>query len=470
MGSNPSTRLVRPISKFNTSAGSVSDSGFLSAALNDMARAGAYIYPGASASNAEVPYAALASIMAQAQTASRNMGGAKFSAQLDDGLNGNLEFTGIETAPSLQLGTHNVGPLISAVHSTAIVHKLDFSLYTSGGAPDMRDVDVSNAVGALQQVMQGTVRHWIRNVLPDLTAAEQEEAVAIHEANTEPLRVVDRILSNSDELKIPGLVEVVEAVPMVKFHFLNMLLGGLNSSDGEFWRTFLGLLGELGLIYAPAFGGAEENGRLIVVETQLSEAASRTNIDGLQLRSQWSAPDSPVGKVMLPKVPMSGLPRGKDKNTTLPSQATRTSISYPPGAPKGRVVALPLPPFISPVFQSLAGLWQAQSKSMVPASIRASQDRAKSLALQQQNAVHDFLRGYAKTMYGRLQLSLSAAGIAVPMSFDWEVGKAYEVGVRGTKMFKGILASVTHNVSSKGNGSALTELAFSHVLWGGNSF
>ena len=470
MASNSATRLVKPKATFSTSAGSTTDSGFMSAQLNDMARAGAYIYPGNAADNAAIPYSELAAIMAAAQKASRDMSGAAFAANLDGGDDANLNFTGVETAPVLQLSEASVGPLISAVHATARVHRLDFSLYTSGGVPDMRNIDLSNVVMALRTVFQTTVRHWIREVLPDMTAAEQEEANTIHEANTAPLQIVDRILANSPAYSIPGLQSVAKEVPMVREHFINLLLSGLNSSDGEFWGTFLGLVQELGLIYAPEFGGEEANGRLISVENTLSSAKARLDVDGLQLRSQLQRPEVAIGKVLIPKVPMSGLPRSKDKKITLPSQATRVSITYPAGAPKGRVVTLPLPPFISPVFQSLAGLWQKPSVSLMPSSVRASQDRAKQLALRQQEAVHDFLRGYAKVMFGRLQLQGSSAGLAVPLSFDWQVGQAYEVGVRGTRMFKGILASISHNISSKGNGSAITELAFSHVLWGSNSF
>ncbi len=469
MAGDTSTRLVLPKARFSTSSGSVTDSGFLSAALNDMARAGCYVYPGAVGGAAEVPYKELASILGAGQKASL-AGKVTFTAKLDVGEGSSLNYSGMEVSPTVQIGVANVGPLMNSLHATSKIHRLDFSLYTLGGGPDLRDIGMSNVVQTLRDLLQLTVRHWLKHKLPDMTANEQKEARALHESNTEPLQILDRILSNSRAHKIDGLEEAAKSVSMIRMHFLNFLLSGFNSSQGEFWGGFLGVCRDVGLLYAPVFGGEEDNGSLIAVEESMRQSTDRTDLSVVHWRGTPGLPDVPVGKVIIPKVPMSNLSRGAQTRQILPSQATRTSITYPEGQTQGRILALPLPPYLSPVFQSLAGSWNALGRTVDGSSIRENMSRMRTLAQEQQEAVHKFLRGYAKNMFHLMKLQGSQASIQVPLSFDWEVGKAYKVGVRGVALFEGLLASINHAVSSKGQGTASTDLTFSHVLWGGNTF
>lgn len=470
MASNQPAQQVNPTAKFNTSAGSVSDAGFFSAALNDMARASAYIHPSSSGGSVSaVPYAAIAGIMAAAQNSARSAT-ARFKASSDDGLDGSINFEGFEVMPAVQVGVAAVGPLINAVHATAKLHRLDFSLYTNSSTAELKEIELSDVVAALREVLQRTVRHWISNVLPDLPAGSRAEAEKIHQANTEPLQIVDRILKASSPVAIPGLVEAANAVRMVKFHFINMLLAGLNSSEGEFWPGFLDLAQTLGLLYAPEFGSADKNGKFVSVEAALDQAEDRSDVDGLQFQSQLGLPEVPVGRVLIPRIPGASLGRGEERKNTLPSQATRTSIVYPAGDPVGRTALLSPPPFISPVYQSMAGLWSAPSGALGASSIRENMSRQQKIASTQQRAIHDFLRGYAELMFKRMKLQSSSAAFSMPLSYGWNVGTAYKVGVGGTPLFTGLLESVNHSIGSRGGtGTASTELAFSNVLWGSNT-
>lgn len=470
MAGDDPTKLVQPQVKFSTSAGSTSDSGFFSAALNDLARVGCYIYPGDTSGVAEVPFKEIASILAASQSSARSSR-LSFSASLATDADGGISFSGVEVSPTVQMGVANVGPMLNAVHATGRIHALDFSLYTMGGNPDLRSVTLTDIVKAIRDTLQITVRYWLKNVLPGMTpASAQKEAAALHADNTEPLQILDRILANSAAYKIPGLEEAAKAVPMIKTHFLNFLLDGFNSSQGEFWGGFLGMCQSLGLLYAPSFGDAEANGSLISVESSLQAAESRTDLSVIGWRGSPGLPEVPIARVMIPKVPMSNLGRSEQTRKLLPSQATRTSITYPEGDTKGRVLSLQVPPYLSPVFQSLAGSWSAAGRNVNGASVRENMSRMRAMAQAQQEAIHQFLRGYAQNMFKAMKLQGSQVGLQVPLSFDWEVGKSYQVGIRGVPVFKGLLASVNHAISSKGSGTAQTDLAFNHVLWGGNSF
>ena len=124
MAGDDPTKLVRPQVKFSTSAGSTSDSGFFSAALNDLARVGCYIYPGDTSGVAEVPFKEIASILAASQSSARSSR-LSFSASLATDADGGISFSGVEVSPTVQMGVANVGPMLNAVHATGSFHALD---------------------------------------------------------------------------------------------------------------------------------------------------------------------------------------------------------------------------------------------------------------------------------------------------------------------------------------------------------
>lgn len=290
----------------------------------------------------------------------------------------------------------------------------------------------------------------------------------IHEQNTEPLQILDRILGASDELEMDSLELLSQKVKQVHNRINSWIVEKLNSGAGDFWSNFISLLTDFGLIYAPAFGGVEDNGRLINLKAAFDAAKTRTDVAGLNFTQSMQLPEVPVGYVMISRVPASGPLRSYAENINLiPGQIIQNSVSYPPGKSDGRAHVVNMPPFLSSVFMNL-GQQTDFGRTLQPGQSRKAMEDLTTLVQTQTDALRAFLTQYAKQVLHLVQLQGSTASLACVLDLSFEVGTAYEIGVSGDVLFRGLLASVQHSVSSNDRGpDATTRLSFSHVQWGG---
>lgn len=462
--SNNPVQLKSVRATFRTGGVSVTDGGTLSSALGDFARASAVIYPGDTSGTAQLPFEQIAAIMGEAQRNVLNLESAAF----EGGISGDSEvtFEGFAVQPVLQASAGFFGPVVHAVHATALVQRLDFSMYLDDSL-HMDDVEVGDIVETMRQVLQRTVRYWLTAVFPSLTDAEKGTALRMHEQNVRPLQVLDSILGASEKHEIEGLAELLNTVAIVRHEIIRHIQRSLSVSVGSFWPAFTQLCRGFGLVYAPVIGDQDSNGRLINVRKEL-EAAADLDADGTSFQPSLARPEMPVSYVIIPKVPAPVNFRAAEPSSrVLPNQVTRTNIRYPANQVTGKGYAAAVPEFLSPVFQLITSGYSGYGRTASSERFRSELARLRQLTQESTDAIHKFLEGYARSIFHAIQLQDSTASLSTPLNLSVETGKAYTVSIRGTALFKGLLAQVSHSVSCRvGSPAASSSLGFSHVQWG----
>lgn len=449
---------------FTAGGSSLSDGGTLAASLNDFARVSAQIFP-SSGGSADVPYAQMASALGSAQQRSMAQSAASFSAAMS-GDDGDLKFEGHEVAPSLQASTGQFSPVVNGVHHTSLIQRLNMALYLSETYV-IENITEASIPARINAIIHAIVTNWREVFFPRMTSADQAVAAKLHQLNTEPLQILDRILASSPDHRIDGLDTLAKQAPLVHQSVNNWIVRSLTSSNENFWENFLGLCQSFGLIYAPAIGTSEENGQLIGVKEAFDNAGSKLDLPPFQLQQTLDIPEVPITYVLIPRVSSGQLRGYLDKSDLVPGQTVQAIVRYPADRFDGRGYVMAPPSFLANVFQSLdqAAGW---GSTMLPGQQRNGLQKQASDVEKSTQALQAFLTGLAKRTLQLLQIQSVTCNLQLPLDLSWEVGKAYEVGMGGTRLFRGLLASCQHAVSSTPQSpQAFTRLAFSHVQWGG---
>lgn len=438
----------------------------LSCALNSYAQASASVYPGDTSGAATVPVSAVATLMGGAQLRALLQSEAAFTASLSvDGES--LDFVGYEMQPGCQAGVGSFNPRIAAQHSTSMLSRLQMSLYSSNLNTPLDEVTSTSIPERILLIVQRLVRDWIKYGYPTLSQKDKELAMRIHEANTEPLQVLERILSTSPAFVLPELTKLLDLSP-AWHHALNQwIAGSLLVGVGDFFGAFTALLEQMGLMYAPAFGKADASGRVIGLRDALAGGQERSVQDTAQLSMPPIPPASQIARVVIEKIPTQGLLRGVQvpESSQLPGQASPTSVVYPTTNRIGRSLVMNPPAFLSPVFSNMQG--GSSGFALKPGTARERLEELTAKTVAMTDALRAYLLAVAKNVYAMTALQGSQAGIVMPLDLTWEVGNNYTVSGQG-RWFTGLLSQVTHQISSNSS-SAQTTLQFSHVQWNGFS-
>lgn len=453
-----------PRVKVQTSVGTVTDGASVSAQLRDFARATGQVYPTPKEDTPSIPYKEIAQVLGSAQTRALQLDNARMRITITGG-GDDLVFQGFEVQPSMTVGVGYFSPGIAGLHAASLVTRLDFSLY-AGSLSHLEDVQVKDIVKAMREIIRRQVEYWRSKVYPTLDKADKETARQLHENNTGPLRIIDRILANSAPHSIDGLEALAKQLPMIRLHIIGMVVEYLSSDAMDSWTGFRELLTMFGLVYAPDIGDSNACGRVISIKAQLQKPTTRTKLDGLTFNPALALPELPITHVLVSKVPMPAVYRAHDNDLLVPNKINRVNIRYPKDRITGRAFRAPVPAYLSPVFMGL-GQRASLGAGMLPGQARDGQEKLRQLVVKSTDVIHSFLEGYAKSVFEGVQLQNSTAFLSLPLSADWKVGDAYEVGIQGASLFVGLLAAVSHTVSGKsGAPSASTQLSFSHVQWG----
>lgn len=449
---------------FTSGGSSLSDGGTLASSLKDFARATAQIFP-SNGGSADIPYAEMAAALGQSQQRSMSQASASLKASMtsDDG---ELSFEGHDTAPAFQASTGQFSPVVNGVHHTSLIQRLNMVLYLSRSEV-IQNIQDESIPARINSIVHAIVTNWREKFYPRMTKSNQAIALPLHQLNTEPLQILDRILSNSASHVIDGLSELAKQAPLVHQSVNNWILRSLTGSNENFWENFMDLCQSFGLIYAPQIGTAEENGKLIGIKEAFAGAESKLDLPPFQIQQTLSIPEVPITHVLIPRV-SSGQLRGYLSDSDLiPGQTVQATVRYPADRFDGRGYVMAPPSFLANVFQSLdkAAGW---GSNMLPGQHRNGLQKQASDTEKSTQALQAFLTGLAKSTLQLIQIQGVTCSLQLPLDLSWETGKAYEVGLGGTRLFRGLLASCQHSVSSSPQApQAFTRLAFSHVQWGG---
>lgn len=451
---------------FAASGGSVSDYGTLMAGLNDFARASAQIYPSppSTSATADIPYSKIASMLGQVQTRSMSQSKPAFNGSISTD-SSTVTLTGHETGPSFAISPGSFNPGVNGVHYTALIQRLNMVLYI-GSTSVIQDIKEPDIPKRILAIVQAVVRNWLTKVYPDMASSDKDVASQIHEMNTEPLQILQRILGSSTSHEIDGLAALAKSAPAVHQSINNWIYRSLTGSGDNFWGSFLTLAQSFGMIYAPDFGTSTQNGRLIGIREAFAAAEEKLECSSVQWSNTLERPDTPITHVVVPRV-SSGHLRGYVENSKLmPGQTVQAFVRYPSGKYDGRGHIMSVPPFLGTVFQNVAAS-AAWGEAMQPGQLRDSIQKQADNVATSVEALRAFLTGLARRTLNLLQVQGVTANLQLPLDPSWQVGKAYTVGLEGQKLFTGLLAQCQHSVaSSEGSPQAFTKLAFNHVQWG----
>lgn len=454
---------------FSVAGAATCDQGSLMAALNDFARASAQIYPGDTGGVADVPMSAIASLFGAAQQRSLTQTGSSFSGSIS-GDGGSLKFSGFEVGPSMSLSVGAVSPMFHAIHATGSLQRLDASIYAAADVP-MEDIVSSDAVSRITQVLERVVEYWIKTTYPKLADKAKVAVSQIHDANTSALKILRKILDNSDGSEIDGLGELSKTVGTVNRAVNNYIASSLTapSGNGGYLGNLLSLAQTFGMLYAPTIGASGENGSLVNVRNAL-DAPEDLDVDSITMTGTVRLPEIPYTHVVVPYAPTASVHHAfVDKSETMVGgQIVRGAVKYPSGAVTGNPYVAPPPPFLTGAFTN-ANEGMSYGRKLSQGKAHNAVETLDRLMTAQADAVRKYMTGYARDIFARVHMEHAQAGCTIPFNSKAEVGKAFKVSCNG-ELFTGILASVTHSVSSAEFGpAAYSQLQFSHVRWKGYS-
>lgn len=442
----------------------------LSASLQEFSRAMAKVYPGATnADTADIPWKEIAAMLGGMQTRSMSQNQGSFSASIT-GTDGSMSFSGFEVFPSLQVSVGSITPEIHAVHQTASVQRLNMALYTQSGIPNaVKETNEKDFPKRVALIIRTLVTDWRKQVFPSMTQTEKTIAERVHNQNTEPLKIVYDILTKSDKFEIDGMDKLAQTIPTVNNALNNWILWSLTSESEGFWERFLEMNRKVGLFYAPSIGGAEDYGTLVNTRKAFEDAEDFEDVDSITFQPNLQLPEVPITYVIMPHLPFtSSFKNYKAESKLLPGQVSPSILRYPPGQVTGHSQVISPPPYIVSTLQNMSSLGGFGSSLSGKAHDQA--EKLDNATTPQVAAMKTFLLSYMRNIFHAIQLQGSSFGMTTILSPKWQVGKAYRVSQSGVLLFKGMLASCSHTVSSSPDSpQAFTQLSFSHVQWGGFS-
>lgn len=438
----------------------------LEASLNNYASCSAAVHIGDTSGAAEPPLAKVASLMGASQRSAYSESKASLQASLSaDG--GSVEFTGFETMPFSNVSVGAFQPAIAGVHATSVLDRLQMDLYSDAPGAAIDTIQTPNLPERILGIVKAVVKDWIKSTYPALSDDDKKLASQIHETNTPALKILESILNASPEFEVPELSLLLDQAEAWHDAINQWILRGMLAPYGGFFGALNGLAGGFGMVYCPSFGGESANGFLQNVGAALDAPVSRTSISGLRIQGAGQQPGVvPVTRVVIERVPFNGqlASHRPDSGSLIPGQVATTSIVYPPQVKTGRALVVEPPAFMAAMVSNARG---AAGASIVAGNARQRVAQITERTETMNRAIRAYLTSVARNVFRMECLRSSTASVTLPLSLDWQPGKAYEIGVNGP-LFTGLLSHVQHAVSSD-NASASTTLQFSHVQWSGFS-
>lgn len=385
---------------------------------------------------------------------------------LTDGQGGTINFGGFISSPGVTVGSGEVAQRITAVHAASLMDSLKLSIYSpTGNSANLTDLKSSAGAWStrLKELTEKMIELWEKKPgTGDMVAIKR----SIHEQNKSFLPAWLQILNNSTESTTQAALGQLNAHPRVDQSINQALRMMLQSNRPQFIEVMMAINGSVQMTYAPGldqddFGRLILTGKLMENEEEGTVAVVRANASLGNIRNLA------VGQVVV-----SGVSFDDEINIRgLGSAAAplkydapvpKLLVRYPDRDVTGiGVNEVPLPSFIpnrldTGPFRDVRGIGRNSDSSYTMA-------RAASIKLSEytRGPLKEFLTDYAKNIYIDTALSGAMFTLHTDLNFSWKPGSYYSVTGPSGKMFNGLLASCTHDVSlSQDNASANTALQF----------
>ena len=436
----------------------------------------------------EVKAANFAEMMAAQQGKYYTSRSPDFTADLDDGSGGKLNFKGFSSSVSCNLKVRSVGLNVSAVHAAKVLSSLSLTMY--GSDLDYKGDENAMPVGpVLSERLSTTTDHMIRDWLrwlevaqagdaKTITDVQQQQLMELHQANEAPLAVWKQVLSASSGTTVYKALSGLTggASNPVNIKIYADLKQRLRSPAEDFFGVIAGIGEAYQLLYIPPADG-DGAGKLVKLG-DLREQSKGASVDDSGLDMSCGNSDlTPVTHVMVSHsirpADATKQPRDQDGN---PVAESVPIMVFPDGAFDGASVMQASAPSWLPTDVSMMVKDPSELKQY---AVKQSQLDAKTYVLRQNDklvltqkvtdAAGAILKEWLKQYYIDMALASSTATVNIPMDLNWTPGTWYDVSSKsGGVIFSGLLAAVKHNmaVASGGGVEASTSLTFTHAEFG----
>ena len=396
---------------------------------------------------------------------------ADFKLNLEERVAGELEFKGYLRNPRYAFSAFNVAMADDGLPEYAIMDSLDYKIYAF---PTLKDTELTAFIedaGSLAKYIIKLTDEMIKagpSENSDLKMSTKDKK-AQHEINKKAHPLFVKLLKNSEKtIGWKKLPEWLKSLGDTKCARLRAVIQSvLFSSSGNFLQCISRLCDEFQLLYVPEL----DNPGKLVNRTDLFQEPEplKLHLISLTLAAGSGKGLFPVRYVTVqPQNIISDIELHNNKQAEVVeskfilcpnpgSSELATSAWYTAG-----------PQWID---YDLSSCQIKDPKSMrrgfTVKKAKSAKQKRKKKRKERAKTIEEVLYKWGMSVYAWQSLATSVASVTIPLNFKPKLGKRYVVRNKDDKqLFSGYLVGIAHNLSSDGNGQALTTLDFSHIMAG----
>lgn len=395
-----------------------------------------------------------------------------FKINIKEKFAGDLEFEGYLRNPRYAFSAFNVAMADDGLIDYAIMDSLDYKIYAFPSLKDSEAINYIEAADSLTQYIIELTDAMVKAGPSESSAgdATERDKKAQHEINKKAHPLFVQLLKNSEESigwdKLPQWLVSLGDKSCSKLR--TVIQSVLFSASGNFMNCIERLCDEFQLIYVPSL----KNPGKLVNRTDLFQEPEPLTLDVVALTLAAGS-----GKGLFPvRYAVVNPPNVRTDKEAYSGNENKALI-------ESKYILCPDPgssSLASSAWYSPGPRWLNYEldacKIKDPKNIKRgfTVEKAKSAKKKRQEGIkerskvlEDVLYRWGMSVYAWKSLATSVASVTVPLSFKPILGKRYVAkNKKGDQLFSGYLVGIAHNISSNGNGQALTTLDFSHIMSG----
>lgn len=418
------------------------------------------------------------------QTAAFNSGFQNINTQItvDTGKKGGakLDFTGISLGSSYSFSSVNVSNRGQAMPEWCKMDMLNFSIYTGADCDIDRAVEEFNDIPSIILYVINELTTNIANKMQQAYSAEKwkgtdvpDTFASIHRNNLEVVGYFKKVIENSREsfgwsnlqqiLSASGPsntdVTKTELNSRVTAAVTQVLVG---SRGGSFLGTLNLLASQFQCVYVP---GLYDPGKLVNMAFLIGSPSQTLKAESII--NMALDPGSPGGLAPVGYVLVMGCTNTDTDLGTPPVMAAPKENRDKNGVPSTIYIPDWFPSLVKFYAYDSSELEQAETKlgelSADIATAEQEVNQVEKKASDQIAAATGIAKAWALCYYAWTTLARSVATMTVPGTFEFEIGKRYDVqAADGSTIFTGFLSG--YNTIIETGSGALTNLHFSHIM------
>lgn len=376
--------------------------------------------------------------------------------------NNNFEFEGFTSGPSYSFSAHNVELSDSIIPEYTKINFLNLSIYKDIINTDAEiarpTLDETNTICMLAKAM---TEKWMKEHAQGPNSTLTDDAIRVqHDINNRFIDYWNSLLTNSDENF--GWKNIKKITATIKDTALKRTLWSIMcQSSGSFSTVIDRFAEEFQCLYVP---GWTDIG-VFLSRQDLYKNPVQLKVDPISLSF-----NSANGFGLMPTSYL-GIENAHALINTDDQGFLRTNryICVPRGnvGRGGQVIRMLGPNWMPPVVPMSAAPTGSNTDFLPPVISNIAKQLVKTENLQKlwESGVQDCVYEWGVAAYTYLSLVDSTAEIYVPLNFNLQIGKRYEVvNQNGDTLFKGFLNKLTHTLSTKSRSQMATTAAqFSHI-------